>query len=61
MSHLHPGWGWGGGGEAVRVKELNYQRFRDNRLQRVLLRLIFIFIACKEMDIKWEFESKHNF
>lgn len=50
-----------GGREAVRVEEWNYQRFRDSKLQRDLLRLIFIFTTCRDISIKCEFYSKHSF
>lgn len=42
----------GGGLEKVHgVEEWNYQRFRDNKLQRLLVRFILIFISCKEVNI----------
>lgn len=41
-----------------RVEEWNYQRFRDNKLQRVLVRLILIFTSCKEVNFKCEFWNK---
>lgn len=38
--------------DPVRVEEWNYQRFRENKLQRVLMRLTFIFTSCKKVNIE---------
>lgn len=50
--------GDGGLEKGLRVEEWNYQRFRDNKLQRVLVRLILIFTSCKKVNFKCEFWNK---